>query len=208
MKTLSTALCLLLLVFSISSNARDFNSSEERVLGAYLAYYGRPPDPGGLAYWSGRLADEGGDINSIINAFGESEEYQSRFGVLNNTQLVTNLYNQLFGREPDQGGLDFYVGKLNSGEWNLQKISLVILDGISGSDVTIINNRLEFSKYYVSDAEDGNTANISAEELASFIDMIGATPESLQAAYSSFEGDPSPVVANWDEFNWNALSWE
>jgi len=116
MKALAAALCLLLLSFSTLSNARDFSLSEERVLGAYLAYYGRPPDSEGLTYWSDRLVNEGGDINSIINAFGESDEYQLRFGVLNNTELVINLYDQLFGRAPDQGGLDFHVGKLESGE--------------------------------------------------------------------------------------------
>ena len=90
-----------LLFFAGPVNAKEFNESEERVLAAYLAYYGRPADPGGLEYWSKRLVREGGNINSIIDAFGESEEYQKRFGDLTENQLVTNLYQQLFGRDPD-----------------------------------------------------------------------------------------------------------
>ena len=210
MKTLSTALCLLLLVISIPSNARDFNSSEEKIFGAYLAYYGRPPDPGGLAYWSGRLTDDGGDINTIIAEFGNSQEYQSRFGELTSTQLVTNLYGQLFGRLPDQGGLDYYVEQLDTDARSLQEISLIILNGVpsTGTDRAVIDNRLEFSMYYVSDAEEGGAANPNGDELAEFIDMIGATSESLQTVYASYEGDSSPLVARWDEFKWGELPWE
>jgi len=208
MKLVTTIISFCLLTLAISANAREFSVSEDRVLGAYLAYYGRPPDPGGLEYWSGRLDREGGDINSIINAFGESQEYQERFGELSNVQLVTNLYDQLFGRAPDQGGLDFYVGKLDSNAWTLQKISLVILGGVQGDDIDIIDNRLEFSRYYVSDSENGGAGDLSAEELASFINMIGAAADSLQEAYAGFEAGSQVIVAKWDEFNWGELDWD
>jgi len=175
----------------VPSSARDFNESEEKVLGAYLAYYGRPADAGGLAFWTGKLTAAGGDINTIINSFGNSQEYRDRFGGLTNTELVTNLYQQLFGRTPDNGGLKYWVKELDSDARTLQQISLAILGGVksTGTDAAILNNKLEFSKYYVSDAEDGNTSNHSAEELAAFISTIGATSESLQAAYARYEGD-------------------
>ena len=62
--------------------ARDFSASEQTVLDAYIAFYGRPADAGGLAFWSGRLDSEGGNLDSIIDAFANSEEYDSRFGRL------------------------------------------------------------------------------------------------------------------------------
>jgi len=187
MRILIYALAACLSAASLSLEARDFSSYEERVLQAYLAYYGRPADPGGLEYWSGRLRDEGGDLTSIIDEFGVSEEYQQRFGSLSNTQLVTNLYHQLFGRDPDSGGLNFYVDKLESCVWNLQKISLVILDGVRGSDVTIVNNRLSFSEYFVSESENGSFDPISADELADLMDSIGASQDSLDLAYLNLD---------------------
>ena len=49
----------LLLSATAFAQDRDFSDSEVRVLGAYLAYFGRPADHAGLAYWSDRLDREG-----------------------------------------------------------------------------------------------------------------------------------------------------
>ncbi len=177
---------IIILFFLLSANAnsqdREFSPHEERVLQAYLAYYGRPADPDGLAYWAGRLEDEGGDLSTIIDAFGESQEYQDRYGSLSNSQLVTNLYDQLFGREPDEGGLAFYVDKLDAGDWNLQKISLVILDGVQGEDVNIVDNRLTFSKYYVENIENGSVASLESDALLVLISGIDEDYQSVEAA--------------------------
>lgn len=40
----------------------------------YIAYYERPTDPGGLAYWSNRIAATGGSLSGIIQEFGNSPE--------------------------------------------------------------------------------------------------------------------------------------
>jgi len=189
-------LLLAFTLFTSHSSARDFSTNEEVVLGAYLAYYGRPGDPGGLAYWSSRLANEGGDINSIITAFGESPEYQERFGSLNNTELVTNLFLQLFGRQPDSGGLNFYVGKLDSGEWSLQRISLAILNGVQGDDVTVVDNKLEFSKVFVDKIESGDAEQPSAETLAEVIADIDATADSLDDAYAVMDNGFASTTQN------------
>jgi len=183
-------------LFSLNSSARDFSTNEEVVLGAYLAYYGRPGDPEGLAYWSNRLANEGGDINSIITAFGESDEYQQRFGSLNSTELVTNLFLQMFGRQPDSGGLNFYVGKLDTGEWSLQRISLAILNGVQGDDITVVDNKLAFSKVFVDKIELGEAEQPSAEALADVIAGIDETSESLDDAYAVMDNGFASTTQN------------
>ena len=48
---------------------------------AYVSYYGRPADPGGLGYWAARMDAEGGSLTAIIAAFGYSEEFNRRYGV-------------------------------------------------------------------------------------------------------------------------------
>ncbi len=190
------------LVLSVSSPgqvwARDFTVYEERVLAIYIAYYGRPADSGGLAYWSSRLRAEGGQIDSIIDAFGESREYRERFGNLTATQLVTNLYGQLFGREPDKGGLNFYVGKLQSREWSLPKIAVVILDGIRGDDVAIIDNRIEFSKQYVSLSESGALDAVEPEGLAELMDAVGSSQDSVAVAVRDLERHYGTAVSPED----------
>jgi hypothetical protein len=167
-----------------SVQARDFTANEEKVLQAYLAYYGRPADPGGLSYWSGRLEQESGNLDSIINAFGSSQEYIDRFGGLSTTQLIVNLYDQLFGRLPDSGGLSYWVSEFNSGNRSLQKISLAIADGVTGDDVDIISNRLAFAKAYVSGLEDGSVAALSADDLAELTASVSSLGESFINATS------------------------
>ncbi len=191
MRSLLVSILLLLLPLTSNADTRSFSAAESRVLEAYLAYYGRPADPAGLAYWAGRLESEGGDLQSIIDAFGESEEYQLRFGSLSNTDLISNLYDQLFGRAPDEGGLAFYVGKLDSGEWSLQKISLVILDGVQGEDVAIVDNRLALSETYVNGIEEGSIYAVDAEGLSELMAAVGVSEASLSEGvsllYTSFE---------------------
>lgn len=188
-------LAFVLLLFVNVAAAQDFDAAEERVMEAYLAYYGRPADPGGLEYWSNRLVKEGGNLSSIITAFGESEEYNSRFGSLNNTQLVTNIYRQLFGREPDKNGLDFYVGKLRNDEMTIQAISLTILDGVQGSDKTVVDNKLAFSRFYVTEGS-AETTNLSAVKLAENVAKIDSKPETLNNIITLYSRIPVTSPGN------------
>ena len=52
---------------------------------AFVAYYGRPADPEGQAYWAGRMDAEGQSLRAIIGAFGYSDEFNRRYGGLSNT---------------------------------------------------------------------------------------------------------------------------
>ena len=97
---------------------------------AYLAYYGRPADPAGLDYWSGRLKDAGGNLGEIIAAFGSSAEFTERFGQLDTTELVEAIYQRLFKRDADPKGLAFYRDLLESGEKHLGSIALDIFNGV------------------------------------------------------------------------------
>ena len=75
-----------------SAYARDY------VQRAYIAYYGRPADPGGLNYWAARMDAAGGSIDAIIDAFGNSNEFTQRYDGLSYPVLVTNIYRQGLAR--------------------------------------------------------------------------------------------------------------
>lgn len=115
---------------------------------AYVAYYGRPADPGGQDYWASKLQEMGGDLNAIIQAFGTSQEFLNRYGGMSNSQLIDTIYRQMFGRDPDPGGKAFYLDQLNRGLMTLQTITLNIMNGAQGDDLTVINNRVEVAEYF------------------------------------------------------------
>lgn len=93
----------------------------------YIAYYGRPADRSGLNFWAEKIEADG--VESVLADFGTSAEFDARFGDLTNEQLVNNLYNQLFGRDAELEGLEFWAGKLQSGELNLAEIAYEIANG-------------------------------------------------------------------------------
>jgi hypothetical protein len=116
---------------------------------AYVAYYGRPADPAGLDYWAARMDAEGHSLDAIIAAFGTSDEFNRRYGGLGYTALVTRIYQQALGREPDQTGLDWYVNELMAGRKTLQTITLDVLNGATTApDSVVVADKLDVAAYY------------------------------------------------------------
>jgi Ca2+-binding RTX toxin-like protein len=95
----------------------DYNpllSAHGQVYRLYLAALDREPDEGGFANWVTALAN-GTTLAGITTGFVNSTEFQARYGVLDNTQFVTLLYNNVLDRAPDSGGLAHWVGALAGG---------------------------------------------------------------------------------------------
>ena len=148
--------------------------ANEWVQKAYVAYYGRPADPGGLAYWANRMDLEGGSLSSIVASFGTSDEFNRRYGGLSYATLVTRIYQQALGRDPEQGGLDYYVGELQAGRRTLQTITLDVLGGATGLDALTVANRLDVANHYT-----GNVAAGCAYggELTGVSSLAAVTPD-------------------------------
>jgi len=122
--------------------------SNEWVQKSYVAYYGRPADPGGLAYWASRMDREGGSLSSIIAAFGYSDEFNRRYGGLSYGDLIDTLYQQTLGRGPDPAGKQWYLSQLNAGLTTPQTITLDLLGGATGDDAFTVANRLDVANHY------------------------------------------------------------
>ena len=183
---------------SVSANAevcqsRTFSTFETTIMQTYIAYYGRPAEPGGLGYWSTRLENENGNLNSIIDAFGYSDEFDTRFGSMSNQELVTNIYQQLFGRDPDNDGLEWYVDELEAGRKTLQTIALDVLYGAQNTDAEVVDNRLSLSRYYVTGNENGDLIELESTESSMFIDAVDDTVASLSTACESLAVAAKPV---------------
>jgi hypothetical protein len=107
------------------------------IQGIYIALFGRPADPAGLAFWT--EATKGGQDLSALTAMTQTPEYLNRFAGKTPEEIVTAIYQSLFGRAPDAGGLEFFVNALENG--SLDTIAIQILDGAQGSDAVIIDNK-------------------------------------------------------------------
>ncbi|GHD12794.1 DUF4214 domain-containing protein [Tianweitania populi] len=106
------------------------------IQGIYVALFGRPADPLGLDYFNS--ITDGGKNLSQINSLAGQPEYLDRFEGQNNVQIVTSIYQELFGRNPDAAGLAFFTAQLNSGAQNINTIAINILDGARGEDAALV----------------------------------------------------------------------
>ncbi|MCM2264091.1 MAG: DUF4214 domain-containing protein [Desulfuromonadales bacterium] len=87
-------------------------SNEEFVTQVYLNVYQRQADPGGLAYWTGRLETNDLTRSQMMVAFATEAEYPA---LAANDVYVTMNYAGLLLRTPDQGGYNFWLGAMDQG---------------------------------------------------------------------------------------------
>lgn len=110
---------------------------ESTVNSFYLAYFGRPADPAGLAFWTAQVAVNGGDTRAIAVAFAHSEEATARYGNASPSALIDNIYQQLFNRAPDSAGLRYWTDAIVNGHASSADIVIAILNGAQGSDLQL-----------------------------------------------------------------------
>jgi len=100
----------------------------------YVAYFSRPADPSGLAFWVGQMQTNPNAYLDIAQAFSTSAEYQATYGGLNNRAVVAEVYENLFSRQGDAAGIDFWTNALNNGALNLGNVVTGIAAGAQNQD--------------------------------------------------------------------------
>ena len=154
----------------------------------YIAYYQRPADPKGLVFWAKYIDANGGLTPDVINAFANSDEAKELYGNKPVDEVITEVYNSAFNRDPDQEGLQFYTQKVESGEWTIGDVIYKILDGAKGTDAVVLQNKVqaatEFTKVIDPDL-DGRPpfmATYDAKDIPAareFLKSVGADPTTV-----------------------------
>lgn len=105
--------------------ATDYNTVVQQL---YIAYFGRPADPTGLANFTARLAEENAPpdiqnlntaytsnqkIRAVVDSFGASPESANLYK--GNTEAFLNsIYKNVLGRDADADGLRFWVDAIDN----------------------------------------------------------------------------------------------
>lgn len=118
----------------------------DTVLKAYKAYYGRAGESSGTGYWAAMVDQKGGSFDSVIASFSNSAESRAMYGGLNNTDLINKIYQNLFGRNADAAGLNYWKGKLDSGAISAGQMALTIANGAQATDLDKINSFVASAK--------------------------------------------------------------
>ena len=107
----------------------------------YVAYFNRPADPAGLEFWNTAVTNAGGSTAAASAAFAASAEYKAAFAGMNSTQIITQIYSNLFSRAPDAAGRDFWVKALDDKIFTIDQIVAEVANGAQTSDKTTFNNK-------------------------------------------------------------------
>lgn len=135
------------------SKMSELTTYESAVNSFYLAFFGRPADPEGLAFWSGHLAGNGGDYRLITEAFATSKEAMVRFGDDTTAERIAEIYQQLFNRGPEDGGLAFWTNAVERGHASLADVAMSILNGAQGADADLAALRKQASADFTARVE-------------------------------------------------------
>ena len=134
--------------------AADYYPVVQRI---YLAYFGRPADPGGLdfyatQYMNGNAAldvrgvidayNSNAVVHSLIDSFGTSQESKDLYPG-DNDVFVTAIYRNLLSREPDLDGKAYWTAAINNGTLTRGNAAVAIMAGAQGADLDLINKRAQ-----------------------------------------------------------------
>ena len=163
----------------------------------YIAYFGRPADTIGQAYWANQIDAANGSIASVIAGFSASAESAALFGNKSSIDKVTAIYQNAFGRAPEPAGLAYWVAQLDSGKVSQAQASWTIQQSAGAGDAAAVQNKLTAAQAFT--AQIDTTAEITgyqgaaaAESARAFLKTVTADNATATAAVT---GAAAAVVA-------------
>ncbi|KIN75682.1 DUF4214 domain-containing protein [Sulfitobacter mediterraneus] len=174
----------------------------ESFIELYIAYFNRAPDAVGLNFWGTQFAN-GLTLDEMAALFGPQDETLATYPVgTANDVFATTVYNNVLGRTPDQAGIDFWVGQLDSGNVSRDQFILQVLQGAKSdlkpelgqdfvdqqiADQAFLETKTDIGAYFAVHKGMSDTANASAA-MALFDGSAGGTNAAV-AAIDGFYAD-------------------
>jgi hypothetical protein len=172
----------------------------------YLAYFGRPADFQGVAFYT---ADPTVTLDDVAATFGNSAESQRLYGTNIGPAFVNAIYQNLFGRDADSAGLLFWTQRLALHDITPGGAALAILQGATNGngtsdapDLTMIQNKLAAATAFTNALTSGgstailgysgdNAAALAREQLST----VTADSTTLTTYVANVDAELAAVVA-------------
>lgn len=100
--------------FQDASVATEADGPAAQAYRLYQAAFSREPDLPGLGFQVSVMG-AGVTLAKVAQGFVDSAEFSKKYGSLDNRQYASLLYRNILGREGDAAGIDYWVGRLDSG---------------------------------------------------------------------------------------------
>jgi hypothetical protein len=151
----------------------------------YVAYFNRPADPKGLAFWESAVEAAGGSTAAVSAAFAGSDEYKAAYANKTNAQIVDTIYQNLFGRPAEDAGKAYWADLLDKGTVTIDAAVTTIAGSAQGTDMVAYNNKVTaaaaFTTAIDTDAEIAGYSGDAANKIAKAY-LAGVTDNASLAA--------------------------
>jgi hypothetical protein len=142
----------------------------------YVAYFNRPADAKGLAYWEGVVTANKGDTSLVSAAFAASVEYQTEYSQITTAGVISKIYQNLFGHSPDTAGLAYWVAGIQAKNFTIDQAVTQIAVGALTTDKVAFESKVLVATAFTESltaAEatgySGTNANLAAKDFLSTI---------------------------------------
>jgi hypothetical protein len=108
----------------------------------YVAYFNRPADTAGLAYWETIVENAKGVTTTVSANFAASAEYKAAYANMSNADVVNKIYMNLFGRPAEDSGKTYWANLLDTKKTTIDTVVAEIAKGALTTDLTAFNNKV------------------------------------------------------------------
>jgi hypothetical protein len=178
--------------------ATDYKNEVQKL---YVAYFSRPADTGGLAYWSNLLATNPSGYQVISASFASSKEYHDTYAGMDNAATVNAVYEHLFNRPAEAVGLSYWTNLLNEHKITIDNVVTQIAAGAQGSDKFAYDAKVAVAGAFTARMDlpseqsayaGANALKVAVDYISSVKDLqtasLGMDPGNIDLAISKFAG--------------------
>ena len=151
----------------------------------YIAYFNRSPDAVGLNFW-GTAHANGTSLEEMANLFADQAETKATYAAhTSNEDFAKSVYDNLFGRTPDQDGLNFWVETLDKKLVTRDQFILEVLRDVQEGtdDRKFLDNKVDLGAYFAVHKGMSDVGSASAA-----MEIFDGTDASLSAAITAING--------------------
>lgn len=163
----------------------------------YISYFSRPADFAGLDYWKGQLAANPNALQEMSRHFSVSKEYLDTYAGMDNRAKVAEVYDNLFGRQAEAAGVDYWANLLNNNQITIDNMVTQIAAGAQGTDQFAYNAKVAAASSFTErlDLPNERTAysGTAANKIA--VDWITGIKDLQSAATAMDPGVIDTVIA-------------
>lgn len=160
---------------------------QNQVQQLYVGLLGRAADQGGLNWWVDQVTTGGKTVEDIRASFVTSTEYLSLYPAeQSRADLVIQIYQNLFEREPSQGEVDYWAV---TDTRPADELVAAFLQFASVNDQKTITNKVFVANAYTSTVD---ATNFSKAGAAAAIADVDGTAKSLTDALTKLENGALP----------------